>query len=158
MKLAEALIMRADCQKRIDQLKQRLVRSAKVQDGEKPPENPKQLLEELERTIAEFSGLIKKINKTNSLTVFQDGKTLTDALAERDTISLKRGILNDLNQAASIKQDRYSKSEVKFISTINIAEIQKQVDDLSKNYRELDSKIQEKNWMVELIENQLTSW
>ncbi|GBF32017.1 hypothetical protein DCCM_0208 [Desulfocucumis palustris] len=66
---------------------------------------------------------------------------------------LKFVILYDLVEAASIKQDRYSKSEVKFFSTVNIAEIQKQVDDLSKKYRELDSKIQEKNWTVELIES-----
>lgn len=153
MKIAEALILRADCKKRIEQLKQRLVRSAKVQEGEKPPENPKQLLEELERIISELTALIKKINKTNSLTEFQEGKVLTDALAERDTISLKRNILSDLIQASSIKLDRYSKSEVKFFSTVNIAEIQKQVDELSKDYRELDSKIQEKNWIVDLIEN-----
>lgn len=44
MKLAEVLILRADCQKRIDQLRQRLLRSAKVQEGEQPPENPQQLL------------------------------------------------------------------------------------------------------------------
>ena len=37
MKLAEALIQRADCQKRIAQLRQRLTRSAKVQEGEQPP-------------------------------------------------------------------------------------------------------------------------
>lgn len=153
MKIAEALILRADCQKRIEQLKQRLLRSAKVQEGVNPPEDPKQLLVELDRTIAEFTDLIKKINKTNSLTGFQHGKTLTDVLAERDTISLKRIILSDLIEAASVKQDRYSKSEVRFLSTVNIAEIQKQVDDLSKNYRVLDSKIQEKNWKVELIEN-----
>lgn len=153
MKLAEALMVRSDCQVRIEQLKQRLLRSSKVQEGEQPPENPTVLLEELERNISELSNLVKKINKTNMLTEFQEGKTLTETLAERDAIMLKRSILYDLVEAASIKQDRYSKSEVKFFSTVNIAEIQKQVDDLSKKYRELDSKIQEKNWTVDLIES-----
>lgn len=32
MKIAEALILRADCQKKIAQLRQRLSRSARVQD------------------------------------------------------------------------------------------------------------------------------
>lgn len=153
MKLADALIIRSDCQVRIEQLKQRLIRSSKVQEGEQPPENPTVLLEELERIISELSNLVKKINKTNMLTEFREGKNLTEALAERDAIMLKRRILFDLIEAASIKQDRYSKSEVKFLSTINISDIQKQVDELSKNYRELDSKIQEKNWTVELIES-----
>ncbi len=36
MKFAEALILRADRQKRIEQLRERLVSSAKVQEGEKP--------------------------------------------------------------------------------------------------------------------------
>ena len=44
MKLAEALILRADSQKRFEQLKQRVVRSAKVQEGDEPPENPRDLL------------------------------------------------------------------------------------------------------------------
>ena len=33
MKLAEALILRSDYQKRIEQIKKRLVNSAKVQEG-----------------------------------------------------------------------------------------------------------------------------
>ena len=41
MKLAEALILRADCQRHIEQLKQRLLRNVKVQEGDKPSEDPK---------------------------------------------------------------------------------------------------------------------
>ena len=48
MKLAEALILRADIQKRIEQLKSRLADNAKVQEGEKPSEEPKALLAELD--------------------------------------------------------------------------------------------------------------
>ena len=43
MKLAEALILRADCQKRIAQLKSRLLTNAKVQEGDKPAEAPQEL-------------------------------------------------------------------------------------------------------------------
>ncbi len=98
-----------------------------------------------------LSELIKKINKTNCLTEFQPGKTLTDALVERDVILLKRRVLDSVVHAASIKLDRYSKSEVIFLSTVNIAQLQKQIDDLSKNHRELDFKIQELNWKTELL-------
>ena len=44
MKLAEALVLRADVQKRIEQLRNRLRQSALVQEGETPPENPQELL------------------------------------------------------------------------------------------------------------------
>ncbi len=36
MKLAEALILRADTKKRFEQLRQRLLNNAKVQEGDKP--------------------------------------------------------------------------------------------------------------------------
>jgi hypothetical protein len=47
MKLAEALILRADCQKRIAQLKSRLLVNAKVQEGDTPAETPQELITEL---------------------------------------------------------------------------------------------------------------
>jgi hypothetical protein len=40
MKLAEALVQRADVQKRIEQLRKRIKAGAQVQEGEEPPENP----------------------------------------------------------------------------------------------------------------------
>ena len=83
MKLAEALILRADCQKRVEQLKQRLIRSAKVQEGDEPAENPQELIVELERVSDELVGLIKRINKTNSASQFREDATLSDALAAR---------------------------------------------------------------------------
>lgn len=152
MKLAEALILRADCQKKIAQLRQRLSRVVKVQEGEQPAENPADLLAELESVTAELVILIKRINRTNSTTPFQ-GETLADALAERDVLMLKRNTSANLVEEAAIRQDRYSRSEVRFISTIDIAAIQRQVDNLSRNYRELDAQIQALNWQTDLIEN-----
>lgn len=152
MKLAEALILRADCQKRFEQLKQRVVRSAKVQEGDEPPENPQELLVEMERLAVELADLIKRINKTNSATFYQADKTLSDALAERDILVMRREAYSSLAQAASVTQDRYSKSEVKFKSTVNVPELQKQVDGLAKAYREMDARIQELNWQTELSE------
>lgn len=152
MKLAEALILRADCQKRFQQLHARVLRIAKVQEGDEPAENPTELIVELEGVSGELAALIKRINKTNVTTVFREEQTLADALAERDVLSLRRNVYSGLAQAASVTQERYSRSEVKFKSTVNVPEIQKRADDLAKSYRELDSKIQELNWKVELSE------
>ncbi|HLE62568.1 MAG TPA: DIP1984 family protein [Pyrinomonadaceae bacterium] len=66
MRLAEALILRADCQKRFEQLKSRLGTNAKIQEGDKPAENPHELISELESVAGELVGLIKRI-KQNQL-------------------------------------------------------------------------------------------
>jgi hypothetical protein len=151
MKLAEALILRADCQKRVAQLKARLLTNAKVQEGDKPAETPRELLTEFGRVSTELLDLIKRINKTNSATVFSDRGTISDALAERDVLAVQRAAYAELAQAAAISQDRFTRSEVKYVSTINVAEIRKRADELAKNFRDLDARIQELNWQTELI-------
>ena len=78
MKLAEALILRADCEKRIAQLKSRLLVNAKVQEGDKPAEIPQELIGELEHVARELLDLIKSINKTNSATVILFVSTYLD--------------------------------------------------------------------------------
>jgi hypothetical protein len=152
MKLAEALILRADCQKRIEQLKQRLLRNAKIQEGDDPAESPKDLMKELEQVSDELVQLIQRINKTNSVSKIDGDMTLSDALAVRDVLKLKHGIYRDLAEAASVRQGRFSRSEVKFKSAVRISEVQRRADQLAKGHRELDTKIQEANWLVELME------
>lgn len=152
MKLAEALILRADVQKRIEQVKQRLLANARVQQDEKPAEDPKKLLPELEGLLKELESLVKRINKTNSTTDLAKGVSLTEALATRDVLLLKRKAYADLANAASLRQDRYSRSEIKFVSTVDVTKLQKTADDLSKQYRELDAAIQALNWNTELAE------
>jgi hypothetical protein len=151
MKLAEALILRADYQKRVAQLQQRLIRSARVQEGEQPPENPQELLTELESVTTELTRLIQRINQTNSVTNFRD-RPLSDALAERDVLRLKRTAYDGLIQAASLRQDRYMRSELRLVSTVDVAELQQRSDRLSRDYRELDAQIQATNWVTDLLE------
>src|SRR5215813_10556701 len=150
MKLAEALIQRADAQKRIEQLKARIVRNARVQEGEEPAEDPVSLLQELEALAANLADLIKRINRTNAQTVLVQDKTLSDALAERDMLLSRRAAYQDLAHAASVSQDRYLRSELKFKSCVQVAEMQARADDLARLHRELDAKIQEANWNTEL--------
>ena len=151
MKLAEALAERADCQVRLSDLQKRLTRSARVQEGEKPAEDTTQLLAEVNRIFDRQLYLISAINRTNARTEFTEGRTISDAIAERDVLGKKRDLLTAVADAASVRQDRYSKSEVKFVATVSISDLQKQIDTLSKQYRELDTRIQEINWSTELI-------
>ncbi len=152
MKLAEALIVRADYQRRLEQLKQRLLRNAKVQEGEQPAENPAPLLDEVERISGELTHFIQRINMTNASTPLGDGLTIAGAIAIRDVLRIRHAIYRDLAQAATVTQDRYTKSEVKFKSTILVSDIQKRADELAKEHRELDAKIQAANWQTDLLE------
>jgi len=152
MRLAEALIQRSDCQKRFEQVKQRIVGNAKVQEGDQPAEDPNALVQEMEGIAAELLSLIARINKTNSSTLYSSDKTMTDALAERDVLMLRRKVYSELARAASVVQARTSRSEVKFLSTVNVKDVQTKIDALSKEYRDLDSGLQELNWKTDLME------
>lgn len=151
MKLAEALHLRADLQKRISQIGTRLGLNAKVQEGDIPAEDPKELLKELDRNIEELQQLITKINLTNSK-IKSEEQTLTEMIARKDTLSLKASILRGFLQEASQKIERYSNKEIRIFSTVNVQELQKQVDQISQEIRLLDVKIQTLNWSVDLIE------
>ena len=152
MKLAEALILRADCQKRFAQLKSRLLANAKVQEGDQAAEDPKELAAELERVADQLADLVKGINRTNSVAPVAGYGTISDALADRDVLALRRAVYTDLAQAAAFTQDRFTRSEVKYVRTIDVVEIQKRADELAKTYRELDARIQQLNWLTELSE------
>ena len=151
MKLAEALAERSDCQNRIEELKKRLVRSTRVQEGEQPVEETAELLAEAERTFARLLELVSAINRTNSNTAFDNARSISDAIAERDVVGKRRDFLAGIADAASTRQDRYSKSEVRFIATVSVTKLQEEVDQLAKRYRELDTRLQELNWKTELI-------
>ena len=151
MKLAQALILRADTQKRIEQLKVRLLSNAKTQENEKPSEDPKLLLNELDKLTSELFTLIYSINLTNSSAKFE-GMSLTEMIAKKDALVLKANVLREFATSASQKVDLYSNSEIKILSTVDVAALQKQVDALSKEIRELEMKLQEANWAVELVE------
>lgn len=151
MKLAEALAERSDCQIRIEDLKKRIARSTRVQEGEQPAEDAAQLLAETDRVFARLYELVSRINRTNAATAYDDASAISDAIAQRDITAKRRDFLTAVAEAASLRQDRYSKSEIKFVSTVSVAQLQQQADALSKQYRQLDTKLQELNWKTDLI-------
>ena len=151
MKIAEALALRADLQTRLEQLKQRLVKNARIQEGDKPEEDPVDLQSELEKMAEQLTLLIQRINRTNSATEF-GGRKLADALAERDVLKIRYNAYRDLATAASTTQARMTRSEIKFISTVSVAATQRKADDLAKQYRELDTRIQEADWLTTLLD------
>ncbi|MGA2599437.1 MAG: DIP1984 family protein [Bryobacteraceae bacterium] len=151
MKIAEALALRADHVRRLEQLKQRLVKNARIQEGDAPEEDPNELQTELEKSARELTLLIQRINRTNAATAFGNG-TLADSLAERDVLKIRYNAYRELANAASTSQGRLTRSEVKFISTVSVAAIQRKADDLAREYRELDTRIQEADWLTILLD------
>ena len=88
MKLAEALQERSDLNTKIAELRRRLDNCLLVQDGEEPPEEPKQLLQELDGSVERLEKLMAAINLTNCKTTV-NGMTLTELIAKKDALNIK---------------------------------------------------------------------
>ena len=116
-----------------------------------PEEDPVELQAELEKSAQDLTLLIQRINRTNAQTRFGN-QALADALAERDVLKIRYNAYRELAAAASTTQHRATRSEVKFISTVSVAATQRKADDLAKQYRELDTRIQEADWLTTLLD------
>ena len=150
MKLAEALQERADLNKKIAQLRSRLVMNATVQEGEKTAENPLELLKELNSCLENLQSLIGAINITNCKTIVK-GKSLTELIANKDCLTLKIQSYRELLDAASRLAQRATRTEIKIESAIDVQKYQNELDQMSKELRILDNTIQELNWTTLLI-------
>lgn len=149
MRLAEALIQRADLLKRIEQLRHRLNQNALVQEGEQTPEDPMQLLSELHSLVAQLEALMTSINLTNAQ-VLDKGQSMTALLARRDCLRIKLRALREFLDAASDTALRATRGEIIVKSAVPVSQMRKEQDALSEELRELDMRIQGINWIAEL--------
>ena len=101
MKLAEALSIRKDLQKRIQQIRRRL--------------------------------------------------GVTQLMAEKDMLTLRLSVLRDTYDTASSQRERYSRSEIKMVTVIDVKQLSKQIDDYASKLRRLDVEIQALNFQTDLI-------
>jgi hypothetical protein len=149
MKLAEALQARSDLKKQLNQLEYRMSSNALVQEGEQPNEKPSELFKQYNDGLKQLEELIIRINLTNSRAKVE-GVTLTELIARRDTLKQKIDAYRSVLSTASSNTSRATRTEIKVLSTINVESFQKDVDRMSRDLRELDNKIQEANWKIEL--------
>ena len=149
MKLAEALQERADLNRQIEQLKFRLANSAITQEGEAPAEDPGQLLERLDRSVARLEELMAAINLANCRTGVY-GMTLTQLIARKDCLRLKIEAYRELAEAASQTAHRATRSEIRILSAVDVKAIQADVDAMAKELRLLDNQLQQTNWTTDL--------
>jgi hypothetical protein len=150
VKLGEALAQRAELQARVNELKGRLAASALVQEGDSPPEDPADLLAQVDRNCDDLERLIAAINRANSRAQLPSGLTLTEALARRDVLGIRHGLLRGVAEATDTQRARYSRSEIRMVRTLDVAALRRQSDELARDRRLLDIEIQEANWTVDL--------
>ncbi len=150
MKLAEALLLRADVQKKLASLQARAQKYAIVQEGERPAEDPNDLLRQMEAVCGELYRLVFAINKANLQHAIRTGETLTEALARRDVLALRHRGIQSVVEVCSKPPERYGVKEIRWVTAVDVAALQGQSDDLAKQLRELNAAIQEAGWQVEL--------
>lgn len=152
MKLAEALLLRSDQQKKLASLKQRINANVLVQDGDEPSENPNELLKQVFALTQESQKLVYAIHQTNALTKLSDGRSLLALLTLRDELVECHKVLTAAISSSSREPDRYSTREIKWHKVIPVSSLQKQADDISVKLRDLNVLIQASNWKIDLLE------
>ena len=158
MKLAEALLLRADRNRTFEQLRVRIAASSRYQEGEPPAEDASELVQVARSVLDELERLIRDINRTNAATTLPDGRTVSDALAERDVLRLRYALASGAADSASGGGQRgammrTTRSELKVITDVDVRELRREAADLARRTRELDAQIQQVNWTTELIES-----
>jgi len=151
MKLAEALQERADLNRKLASLTTRLTSNCLVQEGERPAEDPAALLAELDETTARLALLISRINRTNCATAL-DGRTVTDVIAEKDSLKAKLEAYRQVIYEASQTARRASHTEIRILSAVDVPAMHKQADAMAKRIRMLDNALQACNWSTELLD------
>ncbi|MCU4414704.1 DIP1984 family protein [Acinetobacter sp. WU_MDCI_Axc73] len=152
MKLAEALLLRSDLQKKLLSLQQRIHKNVVVQDGDTPSEDPEQLIDQAVMVNKQLFQLIQKIHQTNAQAQANNGKALLDILNQRDQLTAEHRIIQQAIDNTQKDTDRYSVREIKWIKAVSVSKLQKQADEISQSLRLINLEIQASNWQVDLRE------
>lgn len=150
MKLAEALIIRGEIQKDLAWVKDQLVKSAKVQEGERPPEEPAELMDRAERKSEALRALLVRINEANLRSRDALGASLTELLALRDVLRIKHGIYADAYAESTSKEERYSRGEIRWERAVDSQVLRKRIEALSREIRDINIRIQKLNWEIDI--------
>ncbi|MDM1763217.1 DIP1984 family protein [Acinetobacter sichuanensis] len=153
MKVAEALLIKSDHQKKLTSLKQRININVLVKDGEEPSEDPNELIKQAFSISQDLQGIISNIYLTYARTKLSDGRSFINVINQRDDLIEKQTILMQAIENSE-QFNRCNISEVKWKKIISVARLQKQADEISMKIRELNMKIQEANWQIEMYDPQ----
>lgn len=154
MKLGEALTLRARQAQRLNELQDRIKMAVLVQEGDTPQENANELIAAYLEESSKHEELVSAIARTNATTTLDDGTTLLVALQRRETLIRERNIYRLAATAANPAKNnmmyRYSRSEIKFVPTVDVQELRGKEETLEKKISQIDARIQKINWETEL--------
>ncbi|MDO5580605.1 MAG: DIP1984 family protein [Planctomycetia bacterium] len=144
MKVAEALILKSDLRKRIEQIRDRLVKNAKVQEGDAPGEKPEDLLMELDRLLTDYESLIRRITAANQTAAAGSG-TLADLIVQKKLLTIKQNYYEKMSIRAG-----YEKSLFGGWKQSSPAKLYAELERIKEEVHKLDTAIQQLNWQIEL--------
>lgn len=150
MKLAEALLLRADLQKKLVSLQTRVQKYTVVQEGERPAEDPNEILKQVGEVAGQLHRLVFAINTANLQSAIASGESITEALAKRDSLIIHHKVLVGVVDSCTKPVERYGVKEIRWLVTVDVPALQRQIDDVAKQIRELNAAIQEAGWRVEI--------
>jgi len=150
MKLAEALTQRKSIKETAEILTRRAQEDILVEKGDMPAEDVASILNQIDTTLESFIELSYKINRANLENKLED-KPLYYWILKRDALILKHALYQRILDETS-RRDSWGggKSERKIVSTYSIKALRKKIDHIAKQVREIDAKIQYKNWQIEI--------
>jgi len=149
MKLGEALLLKAELEKKSKDLLERVIRNARVEEGAEPAELPAELLNQFEGVEMELCTLNSRIRHANQ-TVMVNGSTIAHMLNQRRCLEK---ISQEYNSAAgeSYKDFRRLKmTEIREETVLDVALLRKSASKFAKERRLLNLRIQNANWAVDI--------
>lgn len=151
MKLAEALLLRSDQQRKLASLKQRINANVLVQEGDEPAEEPNDLMKQAFALSDELQRLVLNIHRTNAQATVADGRNMLELLTKRDELLERHKLIASAIENTHREPDRYSVREIKWIKVIPVSSLQKQADDIGAKLRDINIQIQAANWQIDLV-------
>jgi len=149
MDINEKIAYRNEIRWKLKNIENRLTSCAKIQEGETPVECPNMIIQELKVVLAEYSEVLKTINKIRTIDISKDGNELSSVLAEREVISVEKDIMGNFLKALNVNYDRYNNSDTKYINTVDASVIEKRVQELNEKYQEIETKFKTTRWNVD---------
>jgi hypothetical protein len=150
MMLAEMLLLRGGMQKKLTSLRERIALNAVVQEGDAVHEDPEGLITEAFAVLEQLERLVFRINQANMQNHIADGRSLTEAIAHRDTLIQQHSLIGAAIAGTQREPDRWSGREIKWVAMLDVAQLHRRADDLAVEIRQLNASIQHTNWQVEL--------
>ncbi|MGL4739409.1 MAG: DIP1984 family protein [Sarcina sp.] len=150
MKLAEALINRKNLEIDLNKLNRGFIAEVVTDKSYEDIGNLNKAFEKYIKLYEEHEEIINTINKVNADSY--DGVTNIELLTKRKILINKFNSMSEIYKATRVplRQASYMDTVIEKKLNIDKSIIKKELDKTSKELRELEVKIQSRNWTIEL--------